>query len=354
VDIVEKRMADDRLLVRNAKIHNIIVQLRTNEPHLDYFWKINWYRAPGSARPRVVIRSATGIPQHKPYAYYNSALKQAVFVNTNYYGQCKSWALGAVADYLETKQGVHSIHGACVDVDGEGVVIIAPTGTGKSTHSYGMLSLFKEARFHSDDWIYVTYRGNKAVADISERYFYMRTDGVDKFPKLRKIFDESPTENVKETRGRRVYKGTPNSRVMVNPRRFGKICMRTQLNHVILLRRNDKSPCEVKLTPEQAIEILKVGAYKVLPGAGPKEFWGKMNYEPWYNPYLLVRNKERTHMQVKFFKKLFKVADCYILNTGPEGIPKTRERIRAIVSGEDRHYVRNMDGYLVPKKDLRK
>src|SRR5439155_473302 len=52
--------------------------------------------------------------------------------------------------------GVHSIHGAVVTKDGKGVLYIAPTGTGKSTSTYGLME-FPNTRFHSDDWVYVRY-----------------------------------------------------------------------------------------------------------------------------------------------------------------------------------------------------
>jgi len=35
---------------------------------------------------------------------------------------------------------------------------------------------------------------------------------------------------------------------------------------------------------------------------------------------LLVINKEREELQIEFFYKLFEIASCHILNTGPETI----------------------------------
>jgi hypothetical protein len=66
----------------------------------------------------------------------------------------------------------------------------------------------------------------------------------------------------------------------------------------------------------------------VLPGAGPREKWGTMSYEPWYNPYLLELDDSR---QAALFRSMF--ADwrvpCIILNTGVEGIQASHERIIA-------------------------
>jgi hypothetical protein len=43
-----------------------------------------------------------------------------------------------------------------VEKDGQGILYIAPTGTGKSTSSYGVME-FPATRFHSDDWVYIRY-----------------------------------------------------------------------------------------------------------------------------------------------------------------------------------------------------
>jgi hypothetical protein len=43
-----------------------------------------------------------------------------------------------------------------VTKDGKGILYIAPTGTGKSTSTYGVME-FPGTRFHSDDWVYVRY-----------------------------------------------------------------------------------------------------------------------------------------------------------------------------------------------------
>ena len=48
----------------------------------------------------------------------------------------------------------------------------------------------------------------------------------------------------------------------------------------------------MRLNPYQAIDVLKKGEYQIRPGAGPKEMWGKMGYESWYNQYLLEKDDE--------------------------------------------------------------
>jgi len=336
VKFAQEHMPPDHLHVWNANIDGIIIQLRTNDSHLIDFWIENWFPAALTARPHGIIYAAVDVPNQKPYAYYNTDTKTAIFLNTNYYGQCKSWALGIVADIMEMQHDIHSIHGAVVDVGGTGVVIIAPTGTGKSTHSYGLVFGLASARMHSDDWTYVDYVGGeskyskRASATISERKFYIRTDISKTYPQLAKLFQRCKLENVKNDD----FAAFKNSRAIMDPLWIGgpeKFINTTRLRTVVLLRRDQESPPEVELKADDAIEILREGAYMVLPGGGPEEEWGKTKYEPFYNPYLLVRDKEREQLQIDFFSQLFEFASCHILNTGVETVEQTQARIRRIV-----------------------
>jgi hypothetical protein len=149
----------------DAVIHGIRVRAVTNSPHLIEFWRENWYgpdewRATTGteppADPQVVVYALGQVGGEDEAAYYSRATNTIVFFNTSYYGQLKSWVLGAVGRVLAAEFGIHSIHGACVERNGEGVLYIAPTGTGKSTSSYGLMS-HPGTRFHSDDWVYVRY-----------------------------------------------------------------------------------------------------------------------------------------------------------------------------------------------------
>jgi len=332
VEMARCHLPYDSLYRWNANINGIVVQLNTNVPHLIDFWIENWFPAPlEGIKPHGIIYAVMGIPDHKPFAYYNTDSKTAVFINTDYYGQCKSWALGIVADIMEIQHDIHSIHGAVVDIAGCGIVIIAPTGTGKSTHSYGLALKIPQARMHSDDWCYVSYAGGehgRAEASISERQFYLRTDIAKNTPRLGQLFDRCKLENVGET-----YWDVSNSRVMLDPHWIGgpeKFVDTTRIRTVILLRRDETSPPEVELSADEAISILEKGEYMVLPGGGPKEDWGKIKTEPFYNPYLLVRTEERKQLQREFFRELFNIATCHILNTGPETIEQTQKRILRI------------------------
>ena len=146
-------------------IHGLRVRAITNSEHLIGYWKDNWYgvdewqRITGqkpAETPDVLVVALGRVPSEAEAAYYSRQNDTVIFFNTSYYGQLKSWVLGAVGRKLAVEYGIHSIHGAVVTKDGKGILYIAPTGTGKSTSTYGVME-FSGTRFHSDDWVYVRY-----------------------------------------------------------------------------------------------------------------------------------------------------------------------------------------------------
>ncbi len=164
-------------------IHGIRVRATTNSAHLYDFWVDNWYspeewqRLTGQApplEPRIQVYALHGLKDEQEAAYYSRQKNTIVFFNTSYYGQLKSWVLGAVGRILAAEYGIHSIHGACVEKASKGVLYIAPTGTGKSTSSYGLMA-YPKTRFHSDDWVYVRY--TYATRD-GRRLFVLRAHGT--------------------------------------------------------------------------------------------------------------------------------------------------------------------------------
>ena len=355
------KLSSGKVLSEKANINGIVVELITNSEHQGEFWASNWWPADESVLPHARIYAVNGVEGIEPSAYYCPALNTALFANTEYYGQCKSWALGMVAAILEKRFNTLSIHGATALYKGRGVVIIAPTGTGKTTHSFKIF-LTDDGKICGDDWAYVAFPdqvpanpSSPLVARQPERSLYMRSETQKEQGWLRNVFDRSMNENVTTdkadcdyptpeggcslTKGPCVfdegmgwcYYSFGNSRVLARREDIlgpEKVVDEVPVNLVVLLRRDDHSPAEVSLTPDQAIEILQKGEYMVLPGAGPKEKWGTISNEPWYNPYLLELDHGR---QAKFFRALFETwkVPCIILNTGVESIQQSHERIVA-------------------------
>jgi hypothetical protein len=344
-----------------ADLNGVVVELVTNSEHQARFWEANWWPADPASKPHAQIFAVKGVEGVEPSAYYCPELRTAVFLNTEYYGQCKSWALGIAAAVLEKNFNTLSIHGATALYKGRGVVIIAPTGTGKTTHSF-KLFLDKDGKICGDDWAYVAFPDSvpqrpvaPIIASQPERSLYMRSESQKEQDWLRSVFDLSLSENATTRKedceypigadmcsatGRRCvfndgkhwcYYAFGNSRVLVKRDEIlgpDKVVDEIPINLVVLLRRDDHSLPEEKLNSERAIEILRKGEYMVLPGAGPKEKWGTTSNEPWYNPYLLELDNAR---QEYFFRSMFETwgVPCIILNTGVESIAESNARIVA-------------------------
>lgn len=326
-----------------VSIDGFCMQLFTNSPHLYESWIENWFSMSRQTRShgRIYAVLDPNFNNGEPHAFYNPDTKTAIVFNTEYYGQIKSWALGITCDIAEDQHDIHSIHGSCVEINGNGIVLIAPTGTGKSTHSYALLQV-KGARLHSDDWIYVRFIGGKkgrASADISERKFYIRTNVVGVFPEIRSLLDKCRLENVEplteEEAEQLAIKGTTEeeikrkikdpyiahdySRAMLDPLWISgpeKFVDTTRVRKVILLRR-DRNDLELvrKLDNEEAVEYLTIQ---------PEQF---------LNPYLLVKTKEKVDIRENFFRRLFKFAPCYLVNT-ITSVDIVQNRIREIIRKE--------------------
>jgi len=366
IDQAEDRFAKSRRVFDLlALISGMPVHLRTNSPHLANFWGMNWYlgdlkEVEGRlAKPPITIRAALDPTKDlwkeadreslKPgaAAHFCPENRQIVFVDTDYYGQCKSWALGAAGVGLADFK-IHSCHGACVEIDGTGVVIIAPTGTGKSTYTNW---LARYGRINSDDWVYIEQDGDRFYANPSERYIYVRSNSVrdnaeagDDLSRVKndpvmrqqyEIFERSPAENVPVENGRRIYNVVPNSRVMIDPSEISPMSFRTPVNIVILLRRDDVSPFMRELGTSEAIEILRKGEFMVQAGAttDPTEI-GKLKAESWYNPYLLAPDDRFEAERFSAVKDVGK-ATYLIFNTSgiygkkrPDGKPDLDELIQ--------------------------
>jgi hypothetical protein len=183
-DHMERIVGEEGLFQHDVVIHGVRVRATTNSPHLYDFWVENWYspeewrQATGQAppaEPRIKVYAMLGVREQPEAAYYSHNSNTIIFFNTSYYGQLKSWVLGGVGRILAAEFGIHSIHGACVEMAGKGVLYIAPTGTGKSTSSYGLMG-YPRTRFHSDDWVYVRY--TYATRD-GRRVLVLKAEGGD-------------------------------------------------------------------------------------------------------------------------------------------------------------------------------
>jgi len=334
----------------NANINGVIVQLRTNVSHLYDFWVENWYPAQLEAdlEPHGIIYAIDGISGREPRSFYNSETKTGILVNTDNYGPLRSLALGLVADVSERLFKVHTIRGMSADMEGDGLILVGPKGT-KKTELFLSLLQDKRFRLHANDIVFVRFSGVTALADSSERKFYMPTNTVKSLPKLAFLFDNSKCENVITRKEEcqndkclqlddcRLDRGSPfcyeaakNSYSMLDPYWIegpAKHVKRTVLRWIFILRCDTGSPPFVKMDPEDALRTLEYGE-----SLGIKKDISASKSQPYYNPHLLVTTGERMEFQKNFFRHLLENMPCYLFNSGAA----SAEDIKRIASGEDK------------------
>jgi serine kinase of HPr protein (carbohydrate metabolism regulator) len=212
----------------------------------------------------------------------------------------KSLALAVAGDVLEDEHRIYSVHGAAIDVGGCGVSLIAPSGTGKTTHSWGLLRL-RNARLVSDDWYFVRLSNREPLAFGSEKNSYIEAD-------IGKIWGEYE-KLVKKVQF------DPQGRALVNIRWIvgaGGVVPMTTMQKIILLKRDPKDKTAVKeLTEEEALEYILANNF--------------------CNPHQLVKDKRKQQLRESFFRQYFKQTSIHIVNT-TKPPRETQQRIREIIA----------------------
>lgn len=344
VQEAEANLPYDRYFEWNANINGIIIQLRTNVPHLYDFWVENWYPAQleSDLEPHGIIYAVDGVPGRTPYGYYCPEMRTAILFNTSYYGQIRSLALGMVAQASERLLDVHGIRATGVDFGGKGMILIGAKGMKRGSSTMRLLE-DEKARFLTNDWLFVRYRGNEAIADAPERKFYFKTEAAQKFPRYARIFDRSKCENVVMTRSDWTnmkelgdecpldlgepycYWGSLDSRALVDPAWIGgpqKYVKRSHLKTVVLLCYEPNTPAVEKLSVEAALDFVTQGKYRSSSGAGMTPY----KTQPFFNPYILGDSVDQEDLQRRNFHQLFRVTAVYKVNVAaiPSETIKTR------------------------------
>ena len=122
VHLAEMYMGHE-IFVWNANINGIVVQLRTNDPHLDDFWRENWFAAGGmehehSTRPHGIIYAVTNVPETEPRSSYHSETKTAIVINKMEYEVVRSIALGIASLVEAILRDEHSVMTVSTLLDG--------------------------------------------------------------------------------------------------------------------------------------------------------------------------------------------------------------------------------------------
>jgi hypothetical protein len=282
-----------------ADVYGCCIKLLTDSESTKNEWEDNFYSANENTRShgRLVVLNEPKQPlsiQYDPYT------KTAFLINVDYYGWIKSIALAVAGDLLEDDHKINSVHGASIDIEGVGVSIIAPSGTGKTTHSWGLL-LSKNARLISDDWFFVRLSNRPPLAFGSEKNCYIDAD----LGKIWNAYEGLVDKTRLDLRGRAVV----NVRWIVGS---GGVIPMTTMQKIILLKRDVQDSTIVKhCTTDEALEF--------------------MIEKNFCNPHQLVRDTRKMELRKNFFRRFFEQTDVYLVNT--TGTPQsTQEEIRRIVS----------------------
>jgi hypothetical protein len=290
---------ESRLLYTNkADIYGTCIKLLTESRVVKDTWEDNFYTMGENTRShgRLIVLTEPGQPLSVKYDPYT---KTAFLINVDYYGWVKSIALAVAGDVLEDEHRIFSVHGACIDINCLGVTLIAPSGTGKTTHSWGLLRL-PTARLVSDDWYFVRLSSREPLAFGSEKNTYIQAD----IGKIWHEYENLVDKSLLDQRGRAIV----NVRWIVG--NGGVIPMATL--HKILLMKRDASDVNIvtPLNVEEALEYLLDHHF--------------------CNPHQMVKDKRKTELRTNFFRRLLEQSDVYLVNT--TGTPEdTQNEIRAIL-----------------------
>jgi aspartate/methionine/tyrosine aminotransferase len=337
----EAHLKYDSYFEWNANIGGIIVQLRTNSPHLSDFYSENWYPAQLEAdlEPHAVIYAIKDVPGREPRGFYHSDSRTSVIFNTAWYGQVRNMAVAIAADIAERMGSAQNVRAMAFDYDGRGTLLFGPPGVGKTGLMASMLSV-QGARILTTDFVSVRFSPTAALADAHERKLYVATEMVEKMPALSQLFDRSKLENVVFRRedcenGKcpdqdsclidrgmgHCYMASSCSRAMLDPYWLGgpdKHTKRTTLRSVILLRREPVAPAVEELTAQSALALLDRAA------EGQRSV-------PLLNPYLLVRNSARMEQRRQMYSRLFASCKVFSINTAAGPAQSAKAYAQAIL-----------------------
>ncbi|MGZ4847684.1 MAG: HPr kinase/phosphorylase [Halobacteriota archaeon] len=282
-----------------SDVYGCCIKLLTDTQSVATRWGESFYFMSQNIRSHGRLYVVNEPAEKKNAVYYDAQSKTAFLLNFDYYGWIKSLALSVAGDVLEDEHDIYSIHGACLDVNGQGVCILGESGAGKTTHTYGLLRR-PDVRVVSDDWFYVRVYGQDILAYSSEKNFYIRADLAKIWSEFNWLVERAELDG----EGRAVV----DLRLAIGK---GRILPLTTLRKLIILKRDARDPEFVReLTAAQALEILERNDY--------------------FNPHLLVSTPFKRRLRKRFFRALLERVAAYEVNT-TEQPEQSQTRIRKIV-----------------------
>jgi aspartate/methionine/tyrosine aminotransferase len=319
-------LAPDAYFEWNAAIAGIVVQLRTNSPHLADFYQENFYPAAleGDLEPHAVIYAVKDIPGREPSGLVSLETATGFAFNTAFYGQVRSLALQLASEAAARTSGALLAHCAALDVGGHGALVWGGPGSSRT----GLLAAaLREdgVRLVSSDAVLVRLGAAEPVADLIERKLYLKAKWVGKLPEIGKLLERSKLENMVVSRdgctvdhpgdecpldrGAAVcVEASKNGRVMLDPYWLGgaaRHARRTVPHLAVLLARDPVLPMVQQIDAREGARILASGQ---LPGAAGKAV-------PFVNPHLAGLDAARTDLLRAQHERLFAQTKVVLFNT---------------------------------------
>jgi adenylate kinase family enzyme len=282
-----------------SDVYGCCIKLLTEKQSVATRWGQSFYFMSQNIRSHGRLYVVNSPAEEQNRVYYDPQSKTAFLLNFDYYGWIKSLALSVTGDVLEDEHDIYSIHGACLDLNGQGVCILGQSGAGKTTHTYGLLRR-PEVRVVSDDWFFARVYGRDILAYSSEKNFYIRADLAKIWSEFEWLVERAELDG----EGRAIV----DLRLAIGK---GRILPLTTLTKLIILKRDTSDQEFVrKLTAVQALAILERYDY--------------------FNPHLLVSTPFKRRLRKAFFKALLERVTAYEVNTTEEP-EQSQRRIRNIV-----------------------
>ncbi len=283
-----------------ADINGVCIELFTeNKDYVD-MWSDNFYHMSDSVRSHARIYCLDD-PSVGLHAEYDVSTFTMFLFNFDYYGWIKSVALGMAGNILEQAHSTYSVHGAAIDMDGAGVTLIAPSKTGKTTQSWGLL---RDGNAHliSDDWYFVQFGNGRPRITGSEKNCYIDADIGDVWEEYKPLVTGVRFDN----KGR----GIGNVRWV---RGEGAVIPKTAMHTIILLKRDPEDPeLSRRMDVDEALSYLESHDF--------------------CNPHQLIRDERSMSLRREFFRRYLSECAVYMINTTSPA-KETQERIRSILGG---------------------
>ncbi len=266
-----------------ADIYGVCVKLITKSRLNIEMWTDNFHSMADVIRSHAKI-IVIDDPEKEMYVDYDPVTSTAILYNFDYYGWIKSIALAVATDIMEDSHNIFAVHGAALDLDGNGVCITAPSKTGKTTQSWGLLRT-ENASLITDDWFFVRLTENRPRIHGSEKNCYIDADIGDVWEEYKPLVSTTHFDN----KGR----GIANVRWVMGP---DSMITTTSIKNIILMKRDkEDSRVIIDMTADEALDYLVANDF--------------------CNPHQMIRDQRKLELRKKFYKDFLSSCNVYMVNT---------------------------------------